>query len=224
MDLPTKLSPVGLQEHDDASSKKKKCQEGGNQNGITFRAVPSLLDLASAFVANQMVLEGTIDAPCDAMYKKPWDLEQGPTYDFTECHIMEAGEWRDGNAFGAVCHWHYSGKRECSSELHWSYSGRWAPNTTPTSNWVSVIIYDPRGLELYDHTLTIPIYKTAQESGDTVFETKPPHYHHPFRSVRPFNWRSVCSVDAILAWADKGPGRRSLFDPKEMDVEPPRVY
>ena len=222
MDLPTNFSPVGLQEHDDASSKKIKCQGGREQNGITFRPVPSLLDLASAFVANQMILEGTIDAPCDAVYKKPWDTL--PAYNFPGCHTMEAGEWRDGNASGAVCHWHYSGKRECSNELHWSHNGEWAPNTTPTSNWVSVIIEGPSPWGLDAYTINIPIYKTAQKSGDTVFETKPPHYHHPFRSVRPFNWRSVCSVDAILAWADKGPGRRSLFDPKEMDVEPPRVY
>ena len=139
MDLPTNFSPVSLREHnhdDDASSKRIKCRGGREQNGITFRPVPSLLDLASAFVANQMVLEGTIDAPCDAMYKKPWHaLHQ---FGYGVCHTMVAGGWRDGIPFGDVCRWHYTRESECPNQFHRSCTGLWMPNTAPTSNWMTV--------------------------------------------------------------------------------------
>ena len=83
--------------------KKKKCVvDVAKPRGSK---VPSLMDLASAYVANEMLYEKQIQPRETGWYKSRWQCEDRCEHPFG-CHAMVIGQWTNGKTVGWHFRWH----------------------------------------------------------------------------------------------------------------------
>jgi len=82
--------------------KKKKCAAA---NPKVFKGPPSLKDLASAYVANEMLYEKQIQPRETGWYKSRWECVDRGCKPFG-CHVMTTGQWINGRGVGRNFIWH----------------------------------------------------------------------------------------------------------------------
>ncbi len=83
--------------------KKKKCVATAIKPKV-FK-VPSLMDITSAYVANEMLYEKCIHPAETGWYKSRWECIDRVAMPFG-CHIMTIGQWKNGERFGLQYLWH----------------------------------------------------------------------------------------------------------------------
>jgi len=84
------------------SNKKKKC---AMKNSPKIFKVPSLLDIVSAYLANELLYEKQIQPRETGWYKSRWKCTDRVAMPFG-CHAMVIGQWRNGKKVGCQFWWH----------------------------------------------------------------------------------------------------------------------
>ena len=86
------------------SPKKKKCAAVVAKPKKVFK-VPSLMDIASAYVANEMLYEKQIQPRETGWYKSRWECVDRMSMPYG-CHFMAIGQWINGKRLGWNFVWH----------------------------------------------------------------------------------------------------------------------
>jgi hypothetical protein len=84
------------------SNKKKKCVM---ENSPKIFKVPSLLDIVSAYLANEMLYEKSIKPRETGWYKSRWECVDRANMPYG-CHSMAIGQWINGKWLGWNFFWH----------------------------------------------------------------------------------------------------------------------